>query len=89
MAEIKIQRLPAEELYQTEIDALISAEKDSIPTGWRMSPRSVLTYITGGVKVKGVDITPKYMGNRRLVEIAIGFVGSNATYYNSIIYIRK
>lgn len=71
MAEIKIQRLPAEELYQTEIDALISAEKDSIPTGWRMSPRSVLTYITGGVKVKGVDITPKYMGNRRLVEIAI------------------
>ncbi len=71
MAESKIQRLPAEELYQKEIDALISAEKDSIPTGWRMSPRSVLTYITGGVKVKGVDITPKYMGNRRLVEIAI------------------
>ncbi len=71
MAETKIQRLPAEELYQTEIEALISAEKDPIPTGWRMSPRSVLTYITGGVKVKGVDITPKYMGNRRLVEIAI------------------
>lgn len=71
MAESKIQRLPAEELYQTEIEALISAEKDPIPTGWRMSPRSVLTYITGGVKVKGVDITPKYMGNRRLVEIAI------------------
>lgn len=71
MAETKIQRLPAEELYQTEMEALISAEKDPIPTGWRMSPRSVLTYITGGVKVKGVDITPKYMGNRRLVEIAI------------------
>ncbi len=71
MAETKIQRLPAEELYQTEIEALISAEKDPVPTGWRMSPRSVLTYITGGVKVKGVDITPKYMGNRRLVEIAI------------------
>lgn len=71
MTETKIQRLPAEELYQTEIEALISAEKDPIPTGWRMSPRSVLTYITGGVKVKGVDITPKYMGNRRLVEIAI------------------
>lgn len=71
MAESKIQRLPAEELYQTEIEALISAEQDPIPTGWRMSPRSVLTYITGGVKVKGVDITPKYMGNRRLVEIAI------------------
>ena len=71
MAEKNVQRLPAEELFQREIDALISAETDPIPTGWRMSPRSVLTYIEGGVAVKGVDITPKYMGNRRLVEIAI------------------
>ncbi|NBI09805.1 ATPase [Colidextribacter sp. OB.20] len=71
MAEKNVQRLPAEELFQREIDALISAETDPIPTGWRMSPRSVLTYIEGGATVKGVDITPKYMGNRRLVEIAI------------------
>ena len=35
-----------------------------------MSPRSVLTYICGG-KAKGVEITPKYIGHRRLVEIAI------------------
>ena len=66
-----VQRLPAEELFQRELDALIAAETDPVPTGWRMSPRSVLAYITGGTTVKGVDITPKYMGNRRLVEIAI------------------
>ncbi len=66
-----VQRLPAEELFQRELEALISAERDPIPTGWRMSPRSVLTYIEGNTKVKGVDITPKYMGSRRLVEIAI------------------
>ena len=71
MSDKNVQRLPAEELFQKELDALIAAEKDEIPTGWRMSPRSVLTYITGGKKVKGVEITPKYMGNRRLVEIAI------------------
>jgi MoxR-like ATPase len=71
MPDKNVQRLPAEELFQKELDALITAEKDDIPTGWRMSPRSVLTYITGGKKVKGVEITPKYMGNRRLVEIAI------------------
>ena len=53
MAEKNVQRLPAEELYQRELDALISAEEDPIPTGWRMSPRSVRTYITGGVSVKG------------------------------------
>ncbi len=65
-----VQRLPAEQLFQNEIDALIAAEKDPIPTGWRMSPKSVLTYICGG-KVGNTAITPKYVGNRRLVEICI------------------
>ena len=44
----KVQRLPAEQMFQKEINALIAAEKDPVPTGWKMSPRSVLTYITGG-----------------------------------------
>ena len=63
-------RLPAEELFQTELDALRADEKDSVPEGWSMSPQSVYKYITGG-KAKGVTITPKYIGHKRLVEIAI------------------
>ena len=35
-----------------------------------MSPRSVLTYIMGG-KAGDQVITPKYMGDRRIVEICI------------------
>lgn len=65
-----VLRLTAEEQYANEIEALKSNEKDRIPAGWQMSPRSVLTYIIGG-KAGGVEITPKYIGNRRLVEIAI------------------
>lgn len=61
MANTEFQRLPAEELYQTELDALIAAEQDPVPAGWRMSPRSVLTYITGGT-AKGVAITPEIYG---------------------------
>ena len=38
-----VQRLPAEELFRGEIDALIANETHPVPTGWRMSPRSVLT----------------------------------------------
>ena len=71
MSEKNVQRLPAEALYQRELDALIAAEQDPVPTGWRMSPRSALTYLIGGASVKGVEITPKYIGSRRLVEIAI------------------
>lgn len=63
-------RQTAEVLYQEELDALIAAEKHDIPTGWKMSPRSVLTYVTGG-KAGKLDIVPKYIGHNRLVEIAI------------------
>ena len=66
----EILRLPAEKLFQKEIDALIAAEKNPGPTGWRMSPQSVKTYICGG-KVGKTEITPKYIGHERLVEIAI------------------
>lgn len=68
--EQQILRLPAEQLFQKEIDALIEAERDPVPTGWRMSPRSVRTYICGGTAGSTI-ITPKYIGHERLVEIAI------------------
>lgn len=68
--ENEILRLPAEKQFQAEIDALIAAEKNPVPTGWRMSPKSVKTYICGG-RVGNTIITPKYIGHERLVEIAI------------------
>ena len=63
-------RQPGEILFAEELDALIKAEKHHVPAGWRMSPRSVLTYICGG-KCGKLEITPKYIGHQRLVEIAI------------------
>lgn len=65
-----VLRLPAEQLYKAEISSLIKNEKNPIPVGWKMSPQSVLTYITGG-STDDMDITPKYIGNKRLVEISI------------------
>ncbi|MFD0587303.1 AAA family ATPase [Paenibacillus sp. GCM10027627] len=63
-------RLPSETLYAEEIAALRAADKGKIPAGWQMSPQSVLTFITGGMAGKTV-ISPKYIGNKRLVEMAI------------------
>lgn len=62
MSQTNAQRLPAEALFQTELDALIAAETDPVPTGWRMSPRSVLTYITGGTSIKGCTDYPQIYG---------------------------
>ena len=66
----QILRRSAEQQFQKELDALIAAETYPVPEGWRMSPRSVLTYIMGG-KAGDQVITPKYMGDRRIVEICI------------------
>ena len=84
-----ILRQTAEELYQRELNALIAAETDPVPTGWRMSPRSVLTYIMGNTTVGGVHITPKYMGNRRLVEIAIATLVTDRALLPSMGILRK
>lgn len=64
-------RLPAEQLYSKEIEALLVEDKnEEKPIGWQLSPRSVLKFVVGGQSGK-TTITPKYIGHNRLVEIAI------------------
>src|SRR5215216_6485158 len=66
----EVLRAPAEVMFAREIDALAAADKYEKPPGWKMSPRAVLTYITGGT-VGDMKVSPKYIGFQRLVEIAI------------------
>jgi len=70
MSEKEILRLPAEQLFSKELEALKKADKDEIPAGWKLSPRAVLKFIIGGVE-GDTPITAKYIGNDRLVEICI------------------
>jgi len=63
-------RAPAESLYAHELETLIAEDNHERPPGWKMSARAVHTYICGG-KAGKLDITPKYIGHPRLVEIAI------------------
>ncbi|MEC4114215.1 ATP-binding protein [Myroides pelagicus] len=71
MSKKDVLRLPAEQLYKHELDALKKEDKkEDKPAGWQLSPKAVLKYIIGGT-AEGVEITPKYIGHDRLVEIAI------------------
>lgn len=63
-------RAPAEVLFAEELEQLAKTDTHPKPPGWRMSPRAVATYITGG-KAGTMTITPKYIGHKRLVEIAV------------------
>lgn len=67
----QVLRLPAEKLYAHELQALHKEDaQEEKPSGWLLSPRAVLKFIVGG-RAADTDITPKYLGHDRLVEIAV------------------
>jgi MoxR-like ATPase len=71
-------RLPAEKKYENELKALQAADKAARPPGWALSPKAVEVYILGSDKpVGGVAITPKYIGDRALVQVAIATLASD------------
>lgn len=57
----------AEDQYADELSLLAAADDRPRPPGWRLSPQAVVTYLLGD----GAKITPKYVGSRRLVEVAV------------------
>jgi MoxR-like ATPase len=75
MAEL---RLPAEQKFAEELAALAQADQGPKPPRWRLSPKSVEIYIMGSAKPVGdVTITPKYIGDRSLVQVAIATLASD------------
>ncbi|MBB5958821.1 MoxR-like ATPase [Saccharothrix tamanrassetensis] len=67
-----VLRPAAEQQYAAELDALAKADDRPRPPRWRMSPQAVVRYVLGGTLPDGTVISPKYVGDRRLVEIAVG-----------------
>lgn len=61
----------AEEQFAEELSALKKHDSGNRPDNWLLSPESVVTYLMGGKLPGGTVITPKYIGNRRLMEIAV------------------
>ena len=61
----------AEQEYAAELEALTKADDRPRPPSWRLSPHAVLTYLLGGTLDDGTVVSPKYIGPRRLVEVAV------------------
>ncbi|MCB9009908.1 MAG: AAA family ATPase, partial [Ardenticatenaceae bacterium] len=66
-----ILRAHAEQQFAAELHELEQADHRPRPANWRLSPWAVATYILGGTLDSGFEIAPKYIGNGRLIEIAI------------------
>lgn len=66
-----ILRQHAEQLFAQELEELKKQDGDKRPANWVLSPQSVVTYLVGGKLKNGFEITPKYIGKKRLMEIAV------------------
>jgi len=66
-----ILRSHAEQLFAQELEELKKSESGKRPANWELTPQSVVTYLIGGKLKNGFEITPKYIGSRRLMEIAV------------------
>lgn len=71
MSESTVLRPHAEEAYADELKALAAVDKNKKPPQWNLSPGAVVTYLLGGELEDGTQITTKYFGSRRLIEVAV------------------
>ncbi len=72
-----VLRPHAEQEYAAELAALAAADDRERPPGWRLSPWAVTTYLLGGSAGDGTEITPKYVGSRRLIEVAVATLATD------------
>lgn len=73
----EIQRQHAEDEYAAELAALARVDDRPRPPNWALSPWAVRTYLLGGTLDDGTEISPKYIGKARLMEIAVATLATD------------
>lgn len=72
-----VLRQHAEQQYAEELAELAKQDDRQRPPNWLLSPWAVVTYLLGGTLDSGFEVTPKYIGNRRLMEIAVATLATD------------
>lgn len=75
MAEIL--RRHAEDQFAEELHEVSKVDTRQRPPNWNLSPWAVATYILGGALDNGFVVSPKYIGDRRTVEVAIATLATD------------
>ena len=72
-----VQRAHAEVEYAQELAELAAQDQRARPPNWKLSPWAVRTYLLGGKLDNGFEVSPKYIGNARLIEIAVATLATD------------
>jgi MoxR-like ATPase len=67
----------AEEEFQNELEQIKLIDRFKKPENWIISPQMVINYIMGGKLENGFVVSPKYFGDRRLIEIAVATLATD------------
>lgn len=67
----------AEDTFAEELAELAKNDTRHRPPNWKLSPWAVKLYLLGGKLDNGFEIRPKYIGNERLMEIAIATLATD------------
>ncbi|HBB31457.1 MAG TPA: ATPase [Cyanobacteria bacterium UBA8803] len=67
----------AEQQFAEELEVLAKGDRTQRPPNWKLSPRTVMIYLMGGKLENGFTISPKYIGDRRLIEIAVATLATD------------
>lgn len=67
----------AEQQFAHELDELDKVDTRQRPPHWRLSPWAVSFYLLGGTLENGFEVSSKYIGNRRLMEVAIATLATD------------
>ena len=68
----------AEQQFAEELECLSRVDKRQRPPNWKLSPWAVKTYLMGGKLPNGFEVTPKYIGNDRLIELGLAWADRRA-----------
>ncbi|HJU91465.1 MAG TPA: AAA family ATPase [Pyrinomonadaceae bacterium] len=72
-----VLREHAEQQFAEELTELARADARPRPPNWQLSPWAVAKYILGGKLDSGFEVTPKYIGNARTIEVAIATLATD------------
>ena len=67
----------AEVQYAKELKALAKHDDKPRPPQWKLSPWAVTNYLLGTTLEDGTEITAKYIGDQRLMEVAVATLATD------------
>ena len=72
-----VLRQHAETAYAAELAALAQHDDRPRPPRWKLSPWAVTDYLLGTTLADGTVISPKYVGDRRIIEICVATLATD------------